>query len=85
MHSNVKTPLTLRKYQPVACVLYQRVIDQSKADILIKPGIMINVTTEYHYKMKNNKNHTVGTVPKYHTGETIPRYHTGGTFSNLIK
>jgi hypothetical protein len=29
----------LRNYQPVAWVLYQRVIDQSKADILIKPGL----------------------------------------------
>ena len=31
--------MTLRSYQPVAWVLYQRVIDQSKADVLIKPGI----------------------------------------------
>jgi hypothetical protein len=34
MYSNIKTsPVTLRNYQPVAWVLYQRVIDQSKADI----------------------------------------------------
>ena len=39
MYSNIKTPVTLRNYQPVAWVLYQRVIDQSKADIFIKPGI----------------------------------------------
>jgi hypothetical protein len=32
--------VTLRNYQPVAWVLYQRVIDQSKADMLIKPGII---------------------------------------------
>jgi hypothetical protein len=32
--------VTLRNYQPVAWVLYQRVIDQSKADIFIKPGII---------------------------------------------
>ena len=31
--------MTLRNYQPVAWVLYQRVIDQSKADIFINPGI----------------------------------------------
>jgi hypothetical protein len=31
--------VTLRNYQPVAWVLYQRVIDQSKADIFINPGI----------------------------------------------
>jgi amino acid transporter len=40
MHSNVKTPVTLCNYQPVAWVLYQRVIDQSKADIFINPGII---------------------------------------------
>ena len=42
MYSNVKTPppVTLRNYQPVAWVLYQQVIDQSKADIFIKPGII---------------------------------------------
>jgi hypothetical protein len=40
MYSNVqRPPMTLRNYQPVAWVLYQRVIDQSKADIFIKPGI----------------------------------------------
>ena len=32
--------VTLRNYQPVAWVLYQRVIDQSKADMFIKPGII---------------------------------------------
>jgi hypothetical protein len=32
---------TLRNYQPVAWVFYQRVIDQSKADIFIKPGISV--------------------------------------------
>jgi hypothetical protein len=32
--------VTLRNYQPVEWVLYQRVIDQLNADILIKPGIM---------------------------------------------
>jgi hypothetical protein len=35
--------VTLRNYQPVAWVLYQRVIDQSKADIFIKPGIMMMI------------------------------------------
>jgi hypothetical protein len=34
-----RPPMTLRNYQPVAWGLYQRVIDQSKADIFIKPGI----------------------------------------------
>jgi hypothetical protein len=38
MYSNVKPPVTLRNYQPVAW--YQWVIDQSKADIVIKPGII---------------------------------------------
>ena len=33
-------PVTLRNYQPVAWVLYQQVIDQSKANIFIKPGII---------------------------------------------
>jgi hypothetical protein len=32
---------TLRNYQPVAWVFYQQVIDQSKADIFIKPGISV--------------------------------------------
>jgi hypothetical protein len=32
--------VTLRNNQPVAWVLYQWVIDQSKADIFIKPGII---------------------------------------------
>jgi hypothetical protein len=32
--------MTLRDYKPEAWVLYQRVIDQSKADNFIKPGIM---------------------------------------------
>jgi hypothetical protein len=35
MPSNPLCPVTLRNYQPVAWVLYQRVIDQSKADIFI--------------------------------------------------
>ena len=35
--------MTLRNYQPVAWVLYQWVIDQSKADIFINPGIIIFV------------------------------------------
>ena len=35
--------VTLRNYQPVAWVLYQRVIDQSKFDIFIKPGIIIYI------------------------------------------
>jgi hypothetical protein len=35
--------VTLRNYQPVAWVLYQRVIDQSKADIFIKPGIIVHI------------------------------------------
>jgi hypothetical protein len=35
--------VTLRNYQPVAWVLYQRVIDQSKAAIFINPGINIYV------------------------------------------
>jgi hypothetical protein len=35
--------VTLRNYQPVAWVLHQRVIDQSKADIFIKPGIMMGI------------------------------------------
>jgi hypothetical protein len=39
MYSNVKTPMKLRNYQPVAWLLYQRVIDQSKADMFIKPRI----------------------------------------------
>ena len=44
MYSNVKTPpVTLCNYQPVAWVLYQRVIDQSKADIFIKPGIIVYI------------------------------------------
>jgi len=34
-----RPPMTLRSYQPVAWVLYRRVINQSKADIFIKPGI----------------------------------------------
>jgi hypothetical protein len=34
---------SLRNYQPVAWVLYQRVIDQSKADIFIKPGIIVHI------------------------------------------
>jgi hypothetical protein len=51
MYSNIKTsPVTLRNYQPVAWVLYQRVIDQSKADIFIKPGIIWHITwTRPHY------------------------------------
>ena len=36
--------MTFRNYQPVAWVLYQRVIDQSKADIFIKPGIIVFVS-----------------------------------------
>jgi hypothetical protein len=44
MYSNIKTsPVTLRNYQPVAWVLYQRAIDQSKADIFIKPGTVISM------------------------------------------
>jgi hypothetical protein len=35
-----------RKNQPVAWVLYQQVIDQSKAAIFINPGIMAYV--DYH-------------------------------------
>jgi len=40
MHSNVTIPVTLRDYKPGAWVLYARIIDQSKADIFIKPGII---------------------------------------------
>jgi len=40
MHSNVKTPVTLHDYKPGAWDLYTWVIDQSKADIFIKPGII---------------------------------------------
>ena len=41
MYSNIKTPpVALLNYQPAAWVLFQRVIDQSKADIFIKPGII---------------------------------------------
>jgi hypothetical protein len=36
----------LRNYQPVAWVLDKRVIDQSKANIFIKPGIII-IVREY--------------------------------------
>jgi hypothetical protein len=43
MYSNVKTSSDVSNYQPVAWVLYQRVIDQSKVDIFIKPGITYNV------------------------------------------
>ena len=39
--------VTLRNYQPVAWVLYQRVIDQSKADICIKPGRSKFTPTHY--------------------------------------
>jgi hypothetical protein len=35
MPSNPLCPVTLRNYQPVPWVLYQWVIDQSKADIFI--------------------------------------------------
>jgi len=35
-----RPPATLRDYKPGTWVLYQRVIDQSKADIFIKPGII---------------------------------------------
>ena len=40
MHSNVMSPVTLRIYKPDAWVLHTRIIDQSKADIFIKPRIM---------------------------------------------
>ena len=40
--------MTLRNYQLVAWVLYQRVIDHSKADIFIKPGIMTHECTLVH-------------------------------------
>jgi hypothetical protein len=33
--------VALRNYQPVAWVLYQRVIDQSKADIFISCSLMV--------------------------------------------
>jgi hypothetical protein len=50
MYSNVMTPpVTLRNYQPVAWDLYQRVIDQSKADIFIKPGINCVCSVSYYY------------------------------------
>ena len=39
--------MTLRDYKPGAWVLYQRVIDQSKADIFIKPGIMDVVNRQW--------------------------------------
>jgi hypothetical protein len=35
-----RPPVTLRDCKPGAWVLYQQVIDQSKADIFIKPGII---------------------------------------------
>jgi hypothetical protein len=49
--------VTLRNYQPVAWVLYQRVIDQSKADIFIKPGITYNINfiSNSHRRIYNLK------------------------------
>ena len=41
--ATLRPTVTLSNYQPVAWVLYQRVIDQSKADIFIKPGINVFV------------------------------------------
>ena len=41
--------VTLRIYQPVAWIVYQRVIDQSKADIFIKPEIMLFVSWLTNY------------------------------------
>jgi hypothetical protein len=38
--ATIRPPVKLRNYQSVAWVLYQRVIDQSKDDIFIKPGII---------------------------------------------
>jgi filamentous hemagglutinin family protein len=51
--------VTLRNYQPVAWVLYQRVIDQSKADIFIKSGII-----NYAYVLKNEVGSTNRSVLK---------------------
>jgi hypothetical protein len=45
--------VTLRNYQPVAWVLYQRVMDQSKADIFIKPGISIFAHCEMQISNKS--------------------------------
>jgi hypothetical protein len=41
MHSNGRPPVTLRNNKPGGWILYARIIDQSKADIFIKPGIML--------------------------------------------
>jgi hypothetical protein len=41
MHSNAQTPVTLHSYNPGAWGLQTRMIAQSKADVLIKSGIMI--------------------------------------------
>jgi len=35
-----------------------------------------NRVTYWVDKMKNEKYHTVRTVPKYHTVRTVPKYHT---------
>jgi hypothetical protein len=61
MHSNVKTPVTLHDYKPGACDLYAWVIDQSKADIFIKPGII------YFCKGRYGSNKRKSEVCKYYT------------------
>jgi hypothetical protein len=59
--------VTLRNYQPVAWVLHQRVIDQSKADIFIKPGIIDNIRTWTNKRQRNIDNMLVNpaTIIKY--------------------
>ena len=61
MFSNVKTPVTLHDYKPGACDLYAWVIDQSKADIFIKPGII------YFCKVRYGSNKRKSEVCKYYT------------------
>ena len=58
--------VTLRNYQPVAWVWYQRVIDQSKADIFIKPGIVWHITwTRPHYYINTHSIHRSFICNKY--------------------